>query len=145
SAAKGYNERRAECDAAAQRLGVETISEATSEQAATLPDPLRRRVEHVLTENARVDATVAALRDNDLAGVGALLDASHASLRDNYDASTDAVERAVQRLKAAGAQGGRMVGGGFGGHVLALFPPDTPPPPDAREVKPGAGARLLDG
>jgi galactokinase len=36
-----------------------------------------------------------------------------------------------------------MVGGGFGGHVLALFPPDATAPPDAHEVRPGPGARLL--
>jgi galactokinase len=47
--------------------------------------------------------------------------AAHASLRDLYDASTPAVERTVDELRAAGAAGARMVGGGFGGHVLALL------------------------
>jgi galactokinase len=143
SAATGYNERRTECDEAAKRLGVKTISEATEEQARTLPDPLAKRVRHVLTENARVDAMVAALKASDLAEVGRLLNASHASLRDDYEASTDRVEQTVERLNAAGASGARMVGGGFGGHVLALFPPDTPLPDDARQVRPGPGARLL--
>jgi galactokinase len=143
SAAGGYNERRTECDEAARKLGVATLSEATEEQAEQLPDPLRKRARHVLTENARVDATVAALHAQDLERVGQRLDASHASLRDNYDASTDAVEATVDRLKNAGARGARMVGGGFGGHVLALFPPDADPPQDARAVRPGPGARLL--
>jgi galactokinase len=35
-----------------------------------------------------------------------------------------------------------MVGGGFGGHVLALFAPDVEPPPDARLVRPGPAARV---
>jgi len=139
----GYNERRAECAAAAERLGVATLSEARAEDATALPDPLRRRVEHVLGENARVDATVAALHAEDLEEVGRLLDASHASLRDLYDASTDAVERTVARLKDAGASGARMVGGGFGGHVLALLAPDVPLPEDAHEVTPGPGARIV--
>jgi galactokinase len=143
SAATGYNERRAECEAAARQLGVATVSEATAEQAAALPDPLARRVRHALTENARVDATVAALEAGDLDEVGRLLDASHVSLRDDYDASTDRVEATVQRLLDAGAAGARMVGGGFGGHVLALFPPNARPPQDARAVRPGPGARLL--
>ena len=52
---------------------------------------------------------------------GALLDASHASLRDDYEVSVDAVERTVTRLKDAGAVGARIMGGGFGGSVLALF------------------------
>jgi galactokinase len=139
----GYNERRAECAEAARRLGVTTLSEATPDGASTLPDPLDRRTRHVLEENARVDATVSALRDGDLAEVGHLLDASHASLRDLYDSSTPAVERTVAGLLAAGAAGARMVGGGFGGHVLALLPPEVAAPAGAIVVRPGAGARLV--
>jgi galactokinase len=142
-ATSAYNLRRSECDEAAWRLDVHPLSEATVEQVATLPDLLRRRGEHVLGENARVDATVAALNAGDLAAVGHLLDASHASLRDRFDASTDAVERAVRRCKEAGAAGARMVGGGFGGHVLALFPPDATLPDGAYEVAPARGARLI--
>jgi galactokinase len=144
SAAKGYNERRAECDEAAKRLGVVTVSEATEHQATALPETLAKRVRHVLSENKRVDATVAALERHALDEVGALLDASHASLRDDYEASTDRVEQTVEHLKRAGAAGARMVGGGFGGHVLALFPPGATLPEDAREVRPGPGARLLE-
>jgi galactokinase len=140
----GYNERRAECAEAARRLGVATLSEATPEAAAALPDPLDRRTRHVLEENARVDATVAALHADDLTAVGRLLDASHASLRDFYDVSTPAVERTVAALHAVGAAGARMVGGGFGGHVLALLPPDATAPDRAIEVTPSAGARLLE-
>jgi galactokinase len=143
SAQDGYNVRRAECERAAAELGVRWLSQADPAAASRLPEPLDRRVEHVLTENARVDATVAALRAGDLAAVGPLLDASHASLRDLYDASTDAVERTVERLRAAGAAGARMVGGGFGGHVLALMPPGAAPPEGAHEVSPSAGARVL--
>jgi galactokinase len=140
----GYNKRRSECDEAAWRLNRHRISEATAEEVATLPDHLRHRAEHVLNENARVDATVAALHAGDLTAVGHLLDASHASLRDLFEVSTEAVERAVRRCKEAGAAGARMVGGGFGGHVLALFPPDTALPDDAFKVAPAAGARLVE-
>ena len=75
--------------------------------------------------------------------MAALLDASHASLRDLYDSSTDAVERTVRELKASGATGARMMGGGFGGQVLALFEPGTRPPVGANVVRPADGARLL--
>jgi galactokinase len=143
-ASSGYNQRRSECDEAVWRLDIHRLSEATVEEVETLPDHLRPRAEHVLGENARVDATVAALHANDLEEVGRLLDASHASLRDLFEVSTDAVERAVRRCKDAGAAGARMVGGGFGGHVLALFPPDATLPDDAYEVAPAAGARLID-
>jgi galactokinase len=141
-AAGGYNERRAECEAACERLGVARLSRADPAQAAKLPDPLDRRARHVLEENARVDEAVGALAAGELATVGALLDASHASLRDLYDASTAAVEETVARLRDAGAVGARMVGGGFGGHVLALFPPGVTPPADAMAVRPSAGARV---
>jgi ABC-type ATPase involved in cell division len=86
---------------------------------------------------------LAALRDGDLAELGRLLDASHASLRDLYDASTDAVERTVAALRDAGAAGARMVGGGFGGHVLALLPPGAGDVANAHPVSPGPGAHLL--
>jgi len=143
-AGSGYNARRRECAEAAAALGVASLRDAEPDAAARLPDPLDRRVRHVLAENARVDEAVAALDAGDLAGVGALLDASHASLRDDYEVSVPEVDRTVERLRAAGAAGARMVGGGFGGAVLGLFPPGASPPPAAVEVAPGPAARLLD-
>jgi galactokinase len=139
----GYNVRRAECERAAAQLGVCRLSAADPAAAARLPDPLNRRVEHVLAENALVDATVAALRAGDVAAIGPLLDASHASLRDRYDASVPAVDAARERLLAAGAAGARMMGGGFGGAVLGLFPPGAQPPADALAVEPGLPARVV--
>jgi galactokinase len=141
--ASGYARRREECASAARALGVDSLREASPADAEGLPEPLAGRVRHVTTENARVDGMVDALRRADLAQAGNLLDASHASLRDDYDASVPAVEQTVEAAKAAGAIGARMVGGGFGGHVLALFAPGAEPPPGARVVRPGAAARLL--
>jgi galactokinase len=143
-AGSGYNDRRAECRAACEKLGITTLRDAPQDAPDRLPPPLDRRVRHVLTENARVDAAVTALRAGDLPALGALLDASHASLRDDYEVSVDAVEHTVARLKRAGAAGARIVGGGFGGSVLALFPPDAPPPSDATVVLPAGPARVAD-
>jgi galactokinase len=142
-AGSGYNDRRVECRAACEALGIASLRDAPPDAPDRLPAPLDRRVRHVLTENARVEAAVAALRDGDLEGLGALLDASHASLRDDYEVSVDAVERTVARLKDAGAAGARIVGGGFGGSVLALFPPEATPPEDALAVEPAGPARVL--
>jgi galactokinase len=142
-AAGGYNERRAECRAACAALGVEQLSAAGTSAAVALPEPLNRRARHVLSENARVDAAVAALHDGDLERIGELLDASHASLRDDYEASVPEVEATVAACKRAGAAGARMVGGGFGGSVLALFPPGADLPAGATAVAPGPPARLL--
>jgi galactokinase len=140
-AGSGYNERRRECREACELLGIATLRDAT--EVDGLPEPLRSRARHVVTENARVDATIAALRARDLAQVGRLLDASHASLRDDYAASVPEVERTVEALNAAGAAGARMVGGGFGGAVLALLPPGVAVPDGALRVAPGAPAALL--
>jgi galactokinase len=144
SASAGYNARRAECERAAAELGVRWLSQADPAAAARLPDPLDRRAEHVLTEDERVEAVVAALRAGDLVAVGPQLDASHTSLRDRYDASVPEVESARERLLAAGAAGARMMGGGFGGAVLALFPPGAAPPAEAVAVEPGPPAAVVE-
>jgi galactokinase len=138
--ASGYNERREECRAACRALGIQSLRDASGHEG--LPEPLGRRVRHVLGENERVDAMVAALEAGELAEAGRLLDASHRSLRDDYEVSVPAVERAVEACRAAGALGARLVGGGFGGSVLALFPPGADPPPGAVNVEPGPGAGL---
>ncbi len=142
-AESGYNERRRECERAAAALGVETLRDADEAQARNLPEPLDRRVRHVLRENERVRRGVRALRGGDMPTLAALLDASHTSLRDDYEVSVPEVEQTVERMKEAGAAGARIMGGGFGGAVLALFPPDRRPPGDVLEVAPAAGARLL--
>jgi galactokinase len=139
----GYNQRRAECARASEALGVASLREATLDEAATLPWPLRGRAEHVISDDARVDETIAALDERDLVRVGELLNESHASLRDRFEISTPAVEATVQVLRQAGAAGARLVGGGFGGHVLGLLPPDAAPPTGAVRVAPGPGAHLL--
>jgi galactokinase len=141
-AGSGYNERRAECAEAADRLGLDSLRDATLSMASELPEPLSSRVRHVVSENDRVREAVGALSRGDVHELGRLLDASHASLRDSYEVSTPAVEDAVARCKRAGALGARIMGGGFGGSVLALLPEDAAPPSGAVEVRPGPGARV---
>jgi galactokinase len=144
NASSAYNERRAECSRACELLGVDSLREAGWDAVERLPERLRRRAGHVLDENARVQATVTALRAGDMPAVGRLLNASHVSLRDQYEVSTPAVEATVERLLQSGARGARIVGGGFGGHVLGLLGPEAHPPEGAREVHAGAGAHLLN-
>jgi galactokinase len=142
-ASSGYNERRAECARACELLGVGSLREADAGSLASLPEPLNLRASHVLDENGRVLRAVATLRAGDLRALAELLNSSHESLRDRYEVSTSAVEATVQRLLAAGAAGARLIGGGFGGCVLALFAPGVEAPAGAREVRPGPGAHLL--
>jgi galactokinase len=143
NASSAYNERRIECARACELLNLNSLREASWSAVEQLPEPLGRRARHVLGENDRVQRSVAALKADDLPTMGRLLNASHASLRDQYEVSTPAVERAVERLLQAGAAGARIVGGGFGGHVLGLFGPNTHIPEGAQEVYAGPGACVL--
>ncbi|WP_370462433.1 galactokinase [Nocardiopsis sp. FR6] len=122
-----YADRRRSCEAAARSLGVAALRDVGDLAAAldALPDEVsRRRVRHVVTENARVLRAVDLLRAGDLRAVGPLLTASHASLRDDYEVSVAEVDTAVEALLAAGALGARITGGGFGGCVVALVESD---------------------
>lgn len=113
--ASAYAERRAACEAAAARLGVDTLRDATIEQVAD--DPIAR---HVVTENARVAAFATALEHRELPTCGALMLASHRSLRDDFIVSTPELDRLVDLSVEAGAYGARLTGAGFGGCVVAL-------------------------
>ena len=119
-----YNERRAQCDEAARGLGLASLRDATLgdvERLAPQNATLARRVRHVVTENERVRAFVAALGAGDLARCGALVDASHASLREDFDVSTGELDVLADALRSQrGVHGARLVGAGFGGSVLAL-------------------------
>ena len=85
--------------AACEALGIASLRDADLPPTA-LPEPLDRRVRHVLTENARVDAMAARARRRRPASAPArLLDASHASLRDDYEASVPEVEATVARAQ----------------------------------------------
>lgn len=117
-----YAQRRADCDEAARRLGLEWLSDATPADVARLDDPrLQARTRHVVTENQRVDEVVALVRAGRVAEIGPLLDGSHASLRDDYEVSAAELDVVVAAARAAGALGARMVGGGFGGSAIALI------------------------
>lgn len=143
-AASGYAARREECRRAAELLGLGSLRAATLADAESLPEPLASRVRHVVSEDVRVDDMVMTVRAGDGARAGALLNAGHESLREDFEASTDAVEATVGRMRAAGAAGARMTGGGFGGAVIAMFPPGVKPPPETAAVAPAGGARLVE-
>ncbi len=144
NASSGYNQRRAECARACELLSIGSLREASWDAVERLPSPLRERARHVLSDNERVQDAVAALRAGDLLALAALLNASHVSLRDDLEVSTPAVEATVARMLDAGAAGARLLGGGFGGSVLGLLPPGVPVPAGGLEVRPCAGARVLE-
>ena len=124
-----YDQRRQQCSDAAWRLGVASLRDvrdlAQLQAAAERLSPTAlRRARHVVSENARTQAFVDALRSADLQRMGVLMAQSHASLRDDFEVTVPAVDRLVALLQHhIGAAGGaRMTGGGFGGCVVALLP-----------------------
>jgi len=141
-----YAARRAECEAAAYRLG--PLGRLGADAMLGLPDPLlRRRARHVVPECDRVRWCASALGSGDLVDAGRLMSASHASLSEDFDASTPALDALVQHLQAIpGVYGARMTGAGFGGCVVVLAEPgavnlarlSTP----AWRVKPSPGAQV---
>jgi galactokinase len=151
----GYADRRAACVAAAAALGVPALRDADLAGVERLNDEvLRRRARHVVTEEARVHEVVGLLRAGRPVEVGSVLSASHASLRDDFAVSVPEVDALVTAAEDAGALGARIVGGGFGGSVLALVPRAAlddvaaacravpgGPGPTVREVAPAPGAR----
>ena len=119
------------------RAGVRDLANSSYNRVRDTPHP-----EHLESENDRVRSAALALRAGEPGALGPLLNASHASLRDVLGVSTDEVERVVDGLRSVGAAGARLIGGGFGGHVLGLFAPGTPLPRGGLEVGPAAGATL---
>lgn len=117
----GYNERRAACERAARILGVPLLRDATETDLQRLGGIELKRARHVVTENARVLAAVAALRAGDFAAFGELMYQSHASLRDDFEVSVPELDTFVELARASGALGARLTGAGFGGCAIALI------------------------
>jgi galactokinase len=120
-----YGRRRSECERAARELGVPSLRYLTNPaDVERLADPvLRRRARHVVTDDQRVLAVVALLTraaPDAYPRIGLLLTQAHESLRDDFEVSWPQADAAVDAALTAGALGARMIGGGFGGSVLAL-------------------------
>ena len=120
----GYRDRRDACERGAAAMGVPALRDLGVEDLPraqeVLDDVTYRRVKHIVTEDARVLESVAALKAGDLARFGALMDASHISMRDDFEISVPQLDAVVETAQAAGAVGARMTGGGFGGCAIAL-------------------------
>ncbi len=148
-AASAYNERRQQCEEAANLLGEAMLADAAAQPdtlpppqpvtslrdvspeafaryAAALPETLRKRARHVLDENARVLRAVEALRAGDAPRLGALLYESHASLRHDYEVSSPELDTLIDIARQTpGVFGARLTGAGFGGCALALVRRDA--------------------
>jgi galactokinase len=134
-ATSAYNERRAECEAAVELFqqkipgirALRDVSIANFEQyGELLPDPIRRRCRHVVTENRRTLEAADALRVGDVVRMGNLMLQSHQSLKDDFEVSSPELDALVEiAMSHTGVAGARMTGGGFGGCTVNLVRNDA--------------------
>lgn len=125
-----YNMRRSECEQAVTLLQaplpeITALRDVTWEQferyANLLPETVRRRARHVISENERVLESVAALKSGKVERFGELMDASHESLRFDYEVSCAELDAMVAAARSVeGVFGSRMTGAGFGGCTVSL-------------------------
>lgn len=129
-----YNERRAETELALKKLQaalkVNCLAEITPQQfkmyASILPQPLRKRVAHVVNECERVRLATSAMKTGNMEFLGRLLNASHLSLKNDFEVTgrePDALVAVAQNHYAC--IGSRLTGGGFGGCTISLVKTDA--------------------
>jgi galactokinase len=125
-----YNTRRAECERGVELLreflpGIRALRDVSLPEfqryEAHLPQPIRKRCRHVISENERTRAAAKSLRAGQLEQAGQLMNQSHASLRDDYEVSCAELDFLTETaLGVPGVLGARMTGGGFGGCTINL-------------------------
>lgn len=129
-----YNTRREQCEEAARIFGVKALRDVTIEQfnekAAELDELVAKRARHVITENQRTLEAAQALTAHDMKRMGELMAESHASMRDDFEITVKEIDTLVEIVKQViSDQGGvRMTGGGFGGCIVAVMPPQLVEP-----------------
>ena len=125
-----YNTRRRECEEAVRLLsdripGIRALRDVPIDEferyESDLPEKVRKRARHVISENERVLDSVAALKRGDVEKSGRLMNASHDSLRDDYEVSCRELDVMVNLAREVdGVFGSRMTGAGFGGCTVSL-------------------------
>lgn len=126
-----FNERRAECEAAAAHFGVTALRDLEPGRLeaahAALGPVLYRRARHVVSEMGRVEPVAVALATGDTAALAALMREAHLSLSADFDVSLPPIDRlAALVAEALGEAGGvRLTGAGFGGCLVAVTHKDA--------------------
>ncbi len=126
-----YNTRRIECEEGVELLrrfddSITSLRDVGADlfamHNAAMPDTVRRRCRHVITENQRVLDAAAALKAGALGRLGDLMKASHRSMRDDFEISCPELDMLVDLADStAGVVGSRMTGGGFGGCTVSIM------------------------
>ena len=130
-----YNERRSECETALAELqkvvDIKSLGELSEEAFEAHKDAIKsevrqRRAKHAVYENQRTIKAVEALKNNDVALFGQLMNASHVSLRDDYEVTGKELDTLVEEAwKIEGCIGSRMTGAGFGGCTVSIVKDDA--------------------
>jgi galactokinase len=121
-----FNQRRAECEAAARHYGVASLRDLTAEALAAgragLDEALFLRARHVVAEIARVEPLAAALASGDTAALAQILAEGHRSLAQDFAVSLPALDALAAQVQAmlGDAGGVRLTGAGFGGCLVAV-------------------------
>jgi galactokinase len=118
-----YAIRRREILDAARALNVDWLCRGTLDAAERLPEPLRRRARHVISEDVRTRAAAEALRSGDLSALARFVNEGHASIRDDFEITTREVDAVVVSALDCGALAARQTGGGFGGCIVESAKP----------------------
>jgi galactokinase len=126
-----YNACRTAGLSALAKMGLASFQEALQVKSAAggfaLTEDERDSFEHVVSEAGRLDSAVSAMRLGSREHFGNMLNASHASLRDLLRVSCPALDEIVKIANAAGADGARLTGAGFGGCAIILCTGNTRP------------------
>jgi galactokinase len=125
-----YNERRAQCEAAARFFGVKALRDVGLEQFEArgheLDELTRKRARHVISENARTLRAAEVMQRGDARALGRLMNESHTSLRDDFEVSSRELDTMIDCARAVDrCLGARMTGAGFGGCAVALVDGDA--------------------
>lgn len=130
-----YNDRRRESEEALQDLqkvvDIKTLGDLTEEEFEAHKDAIKdeickKRAKHAVYENQRTIRAVKALKENDIAEFGHLMNQSHISLRDDYEVSCEEIDILVDLAwKIDGVIGSRITGGGFGGCTVSIVKNDA--------------------
>ena len=130
-----YNDRRRECETALSDLQtvtqIKTLGDLSNEDfesfQSAIKDPVcLKRARHAVHENQRTIQAVEALKNNDIALFGKLMNASHESLKTDYEVSCPEIDLLVDLAQAMpGVIGSRITGGGFGGCTVSIVKNDT--------------------
>lgn len=125
-----YNERREECETALAEIqtviGINSLGDLTEEQfelyKSAIKDEVRvKRAKHAVYENQRTMKAVEALKNNDVALFGKLMNESHLSLQYDYEVTGIELDTLVEEAwKVDGVIGSRMTGAGFGGCTVSI-------------------------